>query len=140
MFQRTQKALSKGAAMRRKINRKMADPTAVPEGLLYMIGSVASGAAFLSWFMADQLSRNRRVFYQIISRHNKEDDDRFEALSTDIWRIHLRNARRDGDGPPERKTFSRRRYLTESVDEAAELDSPSYLTNDKGFTLSGLKE
>lgn len=85
--------------------------------LLVMICGAVSTAAWLTWFISQQFRSNRALFYRMMSLHNREDDDRFEALSNDIWRIHLRNAQRDGDSPPERKTFPRRRYLQEVENE-----------------------
>ena len=75
--------------------------------------SIISATVFLTWFIASQFSGNRRAFYRIISRHNREDDDRFAMLDNAIWKIHLRNARRDGDMPPQRNPMARRRYMIE---------------------------
>jgi len=75
--------------------------------------SVICAASWLTWFIGNQFSGNRRVFYRVISQHNREDDDRFAALDDAIWGIHIRNARRDGDGAPLRKSMARRRYLVE---------------------------
>lgn len=77
------------------------------------VGSVAGGTAFLTWFIFDQFRRLRSLIYRIISAHNREDDDRFESLSTDNWNLRLELARRLGGKIPERKTFPRRRYLQE---------------------------
>jgi hypothetical protein len=79
-----------------------------------ILGGAISTTAYLTWFVSRQFSQNRHMFYRIISLHNKEDDDRFEELSNEIWRIHVRNAKRDGDDTPRRKTLPRRRYLQES--------------------------
>jgi hypothetical protein len=75
--------------------------------------SVICAASWLTWFISNQFAGNRRVFYRIISQHNREDDDRFAELSDAIWGIHLRNARRDGDSAPQRKSITRRRYLVQ---------------------------
>lgn len=56
------------------------------------------------------------MFYKVMSLHNREDDDRFEHLNNEIWNIHVRNAQKDGDSPPKRRTFPRRRYLQESAE------------------------
>jgi len=82
-------------------------------------GAVISSTAFLTWFISDQLARNRRLFYRVISRHNREDDDRFALMQESLYQIHLRNAMRDGDEPPRRKEIPRRRYL---INEAGEDD------------------
>lgn len=89
----------------------------VTNSTLYIIAAVMTGTALTVLFLTNEFKKNRRLFYRIISLHNKEDDDRFQALSDEIWAIHLRNARRDGDEPPPRKTFPRRRYLAESISE-----------------------
>lgn len=91
----------------------------VTTDMLYLIGTVAAGTATVVIFMMRGFSENRRLFYRIISLHNKEDDDRFQALSDDIWDIRLRNAAKDGEAPPPRKTMPRRRYLAEAVDDGA---------------------
>ena len=95
----------------------VAQAPAITESVVYMVGSVASGSAFLAWFINNQFSYNRRIFYRVMSRHNKEDDDRFEGINHEIWQILLRNSRVDGDQPPKRTTFPRRRYLQESDEE-----------------------
>lgn len=87
--------------------------------LVAIVMSVASGTAWLTWFLREQFSKTHRMFYRVLSLHNREDDDRFEALSADIWRIHVRDARRDGSDPPDRKTFPRRRYLSEEGEDLA---------------------
>jgi hypothetical protein len=84
---------------------------------VYMVGSVASGTAFLTIWITNQFSKLRRELYRVISRHNREDDDRFAELHDDIWQIHLRNANIDGSKPPIKKPFPRRRYLIESGEE-----------------------
>ncbi len=89
----------------------------ITDSTLYIIAAVMTGTAMTVLFLMNEFKKNRRLFYRIISLHNKEDDDRFQALSDEIWAIHLRNARRDGDEPPERRTFPRRRYLAESISE-----------------------
>jgi len=85
--------------------------------LVSEIGGVASVVAWLTWWIGEQFRKNREVFYRVMSLHNREDDDRFEELSNDIWRIHLRNAMRDGAEPPQRKAMPRRRYLTEDAQQ-----------------------
>lgn len=94
-------------------------PTEPPLTLetLGIMGSVMVGTAVTVLFLMNEFRKNRTLFYRIISLHNKEDDDRFQALSDEIWEIHLRNARKDGDKEPKRKTFPRRRYLAETLSE-----------------------
>ena len=101
----------------------MATPDAAPilsVATLSMMGGLALTTAYLTWFISDQFSKNRRLFYRVISRHNREDDDRFEVLNDSIWKIHLRNAERDGDKPPHRHPIVRRRYLLETGDETSD--------------------
>jgi hypothetical protein len=85
-------------------------------GLVGIIGGVAGSTAFLTWFVRDQFSRQTHQFYRIISKHNKEDDDRFEAISTDLWNIRVHLAQSNGRTMPERKTFPRRGYLVSDND------------------------
>jgi hypothetical protein len=80
--------------------------------LLSILGIAVASTATIVLFLMREFSQNRKLFFRVISLHNKEDDDRFEELSNDIWRIHIRNAQRDGDNPPQRKRMPRRRYLT----------------------------
>jgi predicted tellurium resistance membrane protein TerC len=78
---------------------------------LTAIGGLIFAIAGLVWFLSEQFKRNRSEFWKAISElhntivgkmdtHEKEDDRRFEALTTQIWHIELRNARRDGIEPP----------------------------------------
>src|SRR5579863_1975200 len=86
--------------------------------VLTIIGSIAAATAILTWFMSEQFRKNRATFYRVISLHNREDDANFALLEEQIWNIHLRNARRDGDDPPIRHKLPRRRYL---MDDGGEL-------------------
>jgi hypothetical protein len=87
--------------------------------LVSIVASVAVATAWLTWFLREQFSQTHRMFYRVLSLHNREDDDRFAELDTAIWKIHVRNARRDGDEPPERRPIPRRRYLAEDSEEPA---------------------
>jgi len=91
----------------------LSDPNDLPLtwGLIAVMASVATGTAFLTWFVSKQFSSARHLVYRIVSKHNREDDDRFAAIQNDIFRILLRNARKDGDQPPEFTPFPRRAYL-----------------------------
>jgi hypothetical protein len=84
------------------------------------LGSIACSTAFLTWFIAAQLSNNRRVFYRTISKHNREDDDRFAALQDNQYELREYLAQRDGTAMPQRKTFPRRRYL---IDDSSDMPS-----------------
>ena len=81
------------------------------DAMLSIIGAVAASSAGLAWFISEQFRRNRQTFYKVMSVHNKEDDDRFESINNQIWQLRLRNARKDGEEPPEYNSFPRRRYL-----------------------------
>lgn len=99
------------------INREAEGQTEMEHVTIQLVSIVVSAVlitAWLTWFVREQFAKTHRLFYRVISLHNREDDDRFEELSNEIWRIHLRNALRDGDAPPQRKTFPRRRYLAEA--------------------------
>jgi hypothetical protein len=87
-------------------------------GYAGMMATVCAATAWLTWFFQSQLRSQRAMFYRIVSKHNKEDDDAFEAIRNDIRLIHLRNARVDGDRPPEMKPLPRRRYLVDDGDES----------------------
>jgi hypothetical protein len=89
-------------------------------GLLGMMGTVAVGTAYLTWFVRDQFTKQTRLIYRIISKHNREDDDRFEAISTDMWNIREHLARQNGQEIPPRKTFPRRRYLMDDQGNGVE--------------------
>jgi hypothetical protein len=87
-------------------------------------GTVVSSTAFLTWFILDQLAKNRRIFYRVISRHNKEDDDAFAMIQESIHQIQVRNAIRDETEPPPRRNIPRRRYLvTEPGEQDGDLDA-----------------
>src|SRR5215467_9634064 len=78
------------------------------------IGSSITIGATVAWFISTQFNKSRRSFYSALSLHNREDDDRFQALSDDIWTIRMHMAQNDGEQLPPRKTFPRRRYLREN--------------------------
>lgn len=115
----------------------MSDPV-VTQGLLYIIGAVAAfvgvSTATITVFILNGNSKTRGVFYKelksirgyfnkVISLHNKEDDDRFETLNTEIWRLHLRNAKKDGTATPKFSPLPRRRYIDQQdgeIDDATD--------------------
>ena len=96
------------------------DPV-VTQSMLYVIGAVAAfvaaSTATVTLFIVNGNARTRLLLYRVISRHNKEDDDRFEQLHTEIWRLHVRNAGKDGTRAPHFKPLPRRRYLIEDGNE-----------------------
>ena len=86
-------------------------------GLVTIICAAIGSTAFLTWFVRDQFSKQRGSFFRIISRHNREDDDRFAALSDEIWNLREQVAHASGERPPPRKTLPRRRYLVDDTNE-----------------------
>lgn len=89
-----------------------------------MIAAVAVGTASIMAYLQRLQSTNkklvyetRRLIYRIISLHNKEDDERFAELNDGLWKLRVRNAMKDGEEFPEPKTFTRRRYLAETLTE-----------------------
>lgn len=104
------------------------DPV-VTQGLLYIIGAVAvfvgGSTITVTSFILNGFTKTRNTlfaetgklrtyFERVISTHNKEDDDRFEKLNTEVWRLHLRNARKDGTTSPDFEPLPRRRYVHDS--------------------------
>lgn len=78
-----------------------------------VVGSaVCATAAILLW-LTREFSKTRNLFYRVISRHNREDDERFSHLDDQQWSIIVRNAIKDGERVPERRTMRRRRYLVD---------------------------
>src|SRR6202035_5294390 len=68
----------------------------ITQGLLAMFGGAVIGSAAITatvlLFFINALSRNRKVAYEIrdafrlfASRHNREDDDRFDVLVLRQW-------------------------------------------------------
>lgn len=85
--------------------------------ILEIVAGVAGTTASVTWFVSRQFAEVRKMFYRVISLHNREDDDRFEAIRDDIHQIHIRNAVKDGEVPPSKKSFPRRRYLVEDAEQ-----------------------
>jgi hypothetical protein len=88
-------------------------------GTAGIIGTMCAATGWLTWFFQSQLRAQRAMFYRVVSKHNREDDDFFEAVRGDIRELHLRNARVDGVHPAEMKPLPRRRYL---IDDGGALD------------------
>ena len=93
---------------------------------LYMLAMVAGATATIILYLEKKFSEHRKLAYSIernfnrvISRHNHEDDDLFEQIHTEIWRLHLRNAAKDGASAPEFKPLPRRRYLVDDGEQMA---------------------
>jgi hypothetical protein len=94
----------------------------VSQDTVYLMGAVAAGTATIMIYLNREFANSRklvyetrRLIYRIISLHNREDDDRFAELRTGQWRLEVRNARKDGQPPPQPQPFQRRRYLAETL-------------------------
>jgi hypothetical protein len=75
-------------------------------------------------FFINAMSKNRAITYQVLrefrrfgSRHNREDDDRFDVLVIRQWQTAVKLAHIEGQPPPVLETFPRRRYLDEESDQ-----------------------
>lgn len=91
--------------------------------LVGVVCSVALGTTIIVSYLNNQFKGVGRmiegiklIVYRLISKHNREDDERFEALNQNIFDIHLHLAQRDGTEMPRMRTFPRRRYMVESVE------------------------
>ncbi len=80
----------------------MPSPEAIILGLSGIVGFIAS-TSILTWFVGAQFSSNRNLMYTAIDdlsnkvltkfeTHEKQDAERFEALSNRIWDIQVSNA------------------------------------------------
>ena len=76
--------------------------------IIAMLGSVGS----LAWFIAGQFTNVRKLIHETIERtenvllnkieyHERHDDQRFSAITRDLWDVRVRNAARDGISTPE---------------------------------------
>ena len=83
--------------------------TAVVTALFGIV--IATGT--LVWFMADKFKKNRAEFWRGLTElhntvmsemdnHEKKDDLRFEALTNQIWKMEVAQARRNGEASSER--------------------------------------
>jgi hypothetical protein len=93
-----------------------------------IVTAVSSGVAvavIVVLWITREFSKTRALFFRVISRHNREDDDRFAHLDTEVWKLHLRNARKDGTSPPERTAMRRRRYLMDDTGDEEGTSSES---------------
>jgi hypothetical protein len=126
----------------------------VTQGLLaWLAGAIVAAStltAVVTIFILRQLSNNRALTYSVkdeimkaiaavakdfryvMSRHNREDDDRFEIIYRELWQLHLRNAARDKTMPPAFQPLPRRRYMEE--DDAS--DDP--LRHSSDVRLAGI--
>ena len=92
----------------------------ITQGTVTMVVGMVTTTVFLTWFIAAQFSKNRRDFYRVMSKHNREDDDRFLAIQEVQWELREYIARRDGSKFPHRKPFPRRRYLIDDTEGETE--------------------
>jgi hypothetical protein len=112
-----------------------AESAPVTENLLALIGGaiVAAGTvtAIVLVFFMSALSKNRALTYEVGgklsnqittlsrefrrfgSRHNREDDDRFDFLKIQQWQLSCKIAKIEGQPLPVLETFPRRQYLDE---------------------------
>lgn len=85
--------------------------------MLTAIGALIVATATLVWFIADQFKKSRAEFWKGITAlhntmttslddHEKRDDQRFDRLTTQVWGLEVRNARRDGELSPPRPQSS----------------------------------
>ena len=99
----------------------------ITQGLLAMFGGAVIGSAAITatvlLFFINALSRNRKVAYEIrdafrlfASRHNREDDDRFDVLVLRQWQTAVEVAALQNKPAPPLETFPRRKYLDEEDD------------------------
>jgi len=85
-----------------------------------VVSAVAAGATIaiiVVLWIPREFSKTRALMFREISRHNREDDDRFAHLDGEVWKLHVRNAIKDGVPLPERTPLVRRRYLMDDGDE-----------------------
>lgn len=112
----------------------LADVGSVPitENALEMLAGAVIGSATITalvlLFFINALSKNRKVAYEIrddfrrfASRHNREDDDRFDILVIRQWQIAMKIAKLEGQPMPVLETFPRRRYLDEEEGPGAKI-------------------
>ena len=91
-----------------------------------IVGSAVGATALIVLWLMREFSKTRNTFYRVMSRHNREDDANFAHLNSEIWKIHMRNAIRDGQEAPERSPMPRRRYLVDDAgddDKGAEMET-----------------
>lgn len=117
--------------------------TPVTETTLAMFAGAVVGAATLTaivlLFFINALGKNRKLAYEVrdalllklagmerdfrrfASRHNREDDDRFDILVLRQWQTACEAATLAGKPAPTLETFPRRRYLDEETDPGAQV-------------------
>ena len=95
---------------------------------LYVLAIVVGATVTIMLYLEKKFGDNRKLVYRlerhfshVMSLHNREDDDLFEQIHTEIWRLHLRNAQKDGAATPKFKPLPRRRYVQDDMDAAERL-------------------
>lgn len=99
------------------------DDLPITWGLVGVVCSVAAGTAVLTRHLSNQFSKQTRLFFRVISRHNREDDDRFQALSDEMWGVRELISNISGRPLPARRSFPRRRYLVDDGEHPSEDDN-----------------
>ena len=96
----------------------------ITENFLTLLAGAVVGSATITalvlLFFINALSNIRKMIYErdksfrlFTSRHNREDDDRFDVLVLREWQTATRVARLEGVSPPPLETFPRRHYIDE---------------------------
>jgi hypothetical protein len=99
----------------------------VTENMLAMFAAAVIGTGMLTatilLFFINALSNIRRMIYErdkilrrFASRHNREDDDRFDILVIREWQTAVKVAGLLGQPAPTLQTFPHRAYLDEEDD------------------------
>lgn len=94
----------------------------ITESVLLMLAGAVVGAATITavvlLFFINAMSNIRKMIYErdktlrlFASRHNREDDDRFDILVLREWQTACRVAHLEGVSAPPLETFPRRAYL-----------------------------
>jgi hypothetical protein len=72
-----------------------------------IVGAIIGSVWTLAWWLSGQFSAVRSLVYDKIEKtsqaimaqidyHEKHDDQRFAAITNDLWEIRVRNAAKDG--------------------------------------------
>ena len=96
------------------------DNIPVTLGLVSFVGGIVTASVLTLLWFTNELRKNRALFFKIISKHNREDDANFQQLSDAVWTVIARNAHKDGDVLPPRRSPVKRRYL---IDDDSDEDS-----------------
>lgn len=104
--------------------------------LLGILATIVTTVGSLTWFISAQFSKVRSLVYELrsylyarieeteskisnkLEYHEKHDDQRFEAITKDLWEIRLRNASKDRE--MSELVLLKRELAQEKVDRAQE--------------------